>query len=82
MVEASVPKRYVDPNWVPESHPNVLEVKNDAKGAEPYLTLSYRVFHCPTNPNFGTIERLPQFLAVGMPPYELKPPFIFALREA
>jgi hypothetical protein len=80
MVEASVPKRYVDPAWVPMCDPTVVEVKNNPIGTEPYLTLSYKAFYGPTNPSFGTIERLPQFLAVGMPPYELKPPFAFALR--
>jgi hypothetical protein len=58
----------------------VLEVKNDLIGTEPYLTLNYRIFHGATHPNFGAVERLPLFLGVGMPPYELKPPFLFALR--
>lgn len=80
MVEASVPKRYLDPNWHPMSDPNVFEIKQTVTDAEPYLFLGYRAFQGPTNPNFGPIERLPQIISVGMPPYELKPPFAFALR--
>lgn len=80
MVECAAPKRYLDPNWKPECDPNVLEVINELIETEPYLRLRFRAFEGPTSPNFGTIERLPRILAVGMPAYELKPPFAFALR--
>jgi len=80
MIEASVPKRYLAPSWTPVSDPNVIEVINHAIGTEAYLTLRFKAFDGPTHPHFGIIERLPRLLAVGMPAYELKPPFAFALR--
>lgn len=79
MVEASVPKRYIDPSWVIECDPNVIEVKDEVIGSEPYRTLRFKVFDGPIHSGFGAVERLPRTLAAGMPTHELKPPFGFAL---
>jgi hypothetical protein len=79
MIEVSVPKRYVDPNWHPMADPNLLEVIQGPIDGAPYLTLRCKVFDGPISFAFGSPERLPRLLAAGMPPHELKPPFSFAL---
>jgi len=81
MIEVSVPMRYVDRSWTPMNDPNLIEATVDKIDGESYLTQRFRAYDGPTNPNFGTPQRMPRFLSPGMPPQELKPPYSFALLE-
>jgi hypothetical protein len=60
--------------------PNIIEAIEEAIEKEPYLTFRFKVYDGPTDPNFGSIERLPRLLVAGTPAYDLKPPFGFPLR--
>ena len=80
MIEVSVPRRYMDPSWTQGADPNLIEAIIENIDGEPYQIQRFKVYDGPTNPNFGTPQRMPRFLSPGMPPQELKPPYSFALR--
>jgi hypothetical protein len=81
MIEVSVPMRYVDRSWTQMADPNLIEANVELIGGESYLTQRFKAYDGPTNPNYGTPQRMPRVLSPGMPPQELKPPYSFAMRE-